>query len=57
MWYINLRWIAIIEIVQFYGGEIFVNSELGKGSGFIVEIPIIHSDYFEDQKSAEELSA
>jgi two-component system phosphate regulon sensor histidine kinase PhoR len=44
------------EIVQFYGGAIFVNSELGKGSEFIVEIPIIHSDYFEDQKSAEELS-
>jgi len=44
------------EIVQFYGGQIFVNSELGKGSEFIVEIPIIHSDYFEEQKSAEELS-
>jgi signal transduction histidine kinase len=44
------------EIVQFYGGEIFVNSELGKGSEFIVEVPIIHADFFEDQKTTEELS-
>jgi signal transduction histidine kinase len=44
------------EIVQFYGGQIFVNSELGKGSEFIVEIPIIHANYFEDQKTAEEFS-
>lgn len=44
------------EIVQFYGGEIFVNSELGKGSEFVVKIPIIHENFFEDQKSAEELS-
>ncbi|MCK7527245.1 MAG: HAMP domain-containing histidine kinase [Ignavibacteriales bacterium] len=44
------------EIVQFYGGEIFVNSELGKGSEFIVEIPIIHEDFVEDQKTAEAYS-
>jgi len=44
------------EIVQFYGGQIFVISEIGKGSEFTVEIPTIHADYFEDLKSAEETS-
>jgi len=44
------------EIVQFYGGEITVDSELGKGSEFKVEIPIVHKDFVEDQKFAEGLS-
>ncbi len=36
------------EIVQFYGGEISVVSELGKGSEFRVSIPVgRHEDFFE----------
>lgn len=36
------------EIVNFYGGEVIVNSELGKGSEFKVVIPLgMHENFFE----------
>lgn len=41
------------EIVQFYGGEIFVNSELGSGSEFIIYLPMMRQEAYSDDALSE----